>query len=265
MHLVITDLDGTLLDHDTYSYEDAKPALETLGRRRIPLVLCSSKTHAEVEVWRRRLDNRDPFIVENGGAVFIPSGLFPFRIPSALTVGEYEVVQLGSPYSTLVEALGSASRESGCRVRGFSDMTVQEVAETCGMRIEAAALAQRRDHDEPFLIQDTDRSDSLLTAIEKHGFHWTRGGRFHHIIGESDKAKAVELLAGLYRKLDPGLVTIGLGDGPNDVSFLLKVDMPILIRTPLAKLLQDALPRAGVTQCTGPRGWNQAILEAIGT
>ena len=209
MHLVITDLDGTLLDHDTYSFEDARPAIETLRQRRIPLVLCTSKTLAEVEVWRRRLGNQDPFIAENGGAVFIPSGRFPLRIASALTVGEYEVLQLGSPYSTLVEALHEAARESGCRVLGFSDMTAQEVAEACGMSVETAALAKRREYDEPFLIQDADRSDSLVAAIEKRGFHWTRGGRFHHIIGESDKAKAVELLVGLYRKPDPGLVTIG--------------------------------------------------------
>lgn len=260
---MITDLDGTLLDHDTYSFEDARPALEILRQSRISVVLCTSKTRAEVEVWRRRLGNQDPFIVENGGAVFIPAGALPFRAPSALTVGEYEVLQLGTPYSTLVEGLREAARESGCRVLGFSDMLPGEVAEACNMSVDAAALAKRRDYDEPFLIHDTDRTGFLLAAIERRGLRWTRGGRFHHITGENDKAKAVELLAGLYRELDPRLTTIGLGDGPNDVSFLLKVDIPILIRTPLVDKLRAAVPRARVTQHSGPRGWNQAILETI--
>ncbi len=263
MHLLITDLDGTLLDHDTYSFEAARPALKILKERRIPLVLCTSKTRAEVEVWRMRLGNRDPFIVENGGAVFIPAGLFPFATASTPTIGEYHVLELGTPYTKLVEALGAAASESGCRLLGFSDMTAQQVAEACGMSVEAADLAKKRDYDEPFLIRDIDRTDRLLTAIKKRGFHWTRGGRFHHIIGENDKAKAVELLVRLYRELDPELVTIGLGDGPNDVSFLLKVDLPILIRTPLVDQLRAAVPRARVTQYPGPRGWNEAVVKAL--
>ena len=265
MHLVISDLDGTLLDHDTYSFEDAQPALEALRRRNIPLVLCSSKTRAEVEVWRRRLRNQDPFIVENGGAVFIRSGVFPSRAASAVTIGGYEVLPLGTPYPALVEALRQAAMESGCRVFGFSDMTPHEVAEACGMGVEEAALAKQRDYDEPFLIRDTGRSEVLLTAIERRGLRWTRGGRFHHITGANDKAKAVELLAGLYRELDPRTTTIGLGDGPNDVSFLLKVDIPILIRTPRVEQLRAAVPHARVTHDPGPRGWNQAVLEAIGS
>jgi mannosyl-3-phosphoglycerate phosphatase len=263
MHLVITDLDGTLLDHDTYSFEDAKPALDVLTRRRIPLVICTSKTRAEVEVWRNRLNNGDPFIVENGGAVFIPSGLFPFAIPSAVAVEGYEALQLGTPYPILVEALGDAAQESGCRIFGFSGMSVQQVAEACNMDLGAAALAKRREYDEPFLIQDAGRAGFLLAAIESRGFRWTRGGRFHHITGENDKAKAVELLAGFYRQLDSRLITIGLGDGPNDVSFLLKVDVPILMRTPQAQQLRTKVPHARITHHPGPRGWNQAVLDAI--
>ena len=41
---IFSDLDGTLLDHDTYGYEPARPALALLGRKNIPLILCSSKT-----------------------------------------------------------------------------------------------------------------------------------------------------------------------------------------------------------------------------
>ncbi len=42
--LVFTDLDGTLLNHDDYSWEAARPALEELQRQSIPLILVSSKT-----------------------------------------------------------------------------------------------------------------------------------------------------------------------------------------------------------------------------
>ena len=78
--IVFSDLDGTLLDGDDYSHDQALPALRLLRRRNIPLVLCTSKTRAEVEFHRRRLANRDPFVVENGGAVYVPEGYFPFPV-----------------------------------------------------------------------------------------------------------------------------------------------------------------------------------------
>ena len=56
--LVATDLDGCLLDEETYSYEAARPALDALARRRVPLVLCSSKTRAEMQPLARELGSR---------------------------------------------------------------------------------------------------------------------------------------------------------------------------------------------------------------
>jgi mannosyl-3-phosphoglycerate phosphatase len=50
MHLaVFTDLDGSLLGHHTYSFENALPALEHIREQRIPLVYITSKTRPEVE------------------------------------------------------------------------------------------------------------------------------------------------------------------------------------------------------------------------
>jgi len=74
--VIFTDLDGTLLDAETYSYEAARPALAMLKKRQIPVVLCTSKTRAETEAIARRLGLKHPFIVENGGAIFIPQGYF---------------------------------------------------------------------------------------------------------------------------------------------------------------------------------------------
>ena len=44
--IVYTDLDGSLLDGTSYSYEAATPALTALREQGIPLVLVSSKTRA---------------------------------------------------------------------------------------------------------------------------------------------------------------------------------------------------------------------------
>jgi len=55
-----TDLDGTLLDFHTYSFNPALPALEHLKAHEVPLIICSSKTRAEIEFYRNKLDNNHP-------------------------------------------------------------------------------------------------------------------------------------------------------------------------------------------------------------
>lgn len=263
MDVVVTDLDGTLLEHATYSFAEAQPALDLLKSRAIPLVVCTSKTRSEVEFWRRLLGNEHPFIVENGGAVFVPDNYFDFAIPAAVPRDRYLMLQLGAPYAELVEALHRAADESQCRVCGFSQMSVAEVAENCQMSQDQAALAKEREFDEPFLIQVPERSGELLAAIERSGKRWTRGGRFHHILGENDKAATVRLLLDLYQKIEPDVRSIGLGDGLNDAPFLNAVDVPFLIRTPWLDHLHALVPRGRSTDSPGPRGWNRAILELL--
>src|SRR5512145_566011 len=93
-YVVFADLDQTAL-----------PAVQALRAQGIPLVLVSSKTRAELEPIRRRLQHRDPFIVENGAAVFVPQGLFTFPLERVRTKSCYDVIELGMPYHMLRDVL----------------------------------------------------------------------------------------------------------------------------------------------------------------
>ncbi|MCW5978111.1 MAG: HAD-IIB family hydrolase [Bryobacteraceae bacterium] len=261
--VVFTDLDGTLLDAATYSWKEAAPALELLEARGIPLVLVTSKTRAEVEVLRGALGNRHPFVVENGGAAFIPKGYFPFSLSVAKARDGYLALEWGASYEELTAALKDASRESGCRVLGFSDMTTPEVAEACSFDPGLAALAKAREYDEPFLVLDAVRESRLLAAIEARGYRWTRGGRFHHICGDNDKAGAVAALRALFEQALGPMRSIGLGDAPNDAEFLAAVELPVLIPSAHLNELQRRIPHGMIPRREGPAGWNEAILGLL--
>lgn len=229
MTVIFTDLDGTLLDKDTYSWEPARPALERVQALGVPLVFVTSKTRAEVEHWRRRLHNTDPFVVENGAAAVIPGAA---------------QLEWGTPYPMLCEALRVAARVAGCPVRGFHQMDVPEIAEVTGLTLEEAARAARREFDEPFLVEGPDGRHSLLEAIEHTGLRHTEGGRFYHLHGQNDKAVAVAAIIDHYRKLHGEVTTAGLGDAPNDAEFLKVVDHPFYSQE-------------------GPEGWNRFVLELL--
>jgi len=262
--VVFSDLDGSLLDHESYSFEDAAPALERLRVAGIPLILCTSKTRAELAPLRKSLRNTHPFVSENGGAVFIPADYFPFVLSGAERVDDLDVITVGDRYPDLVATLARASRASGVPVRGFADMTDADVAAATGLSLPDARRARQREFDEPFEILDADRAADLLDRIEHEGKRWTAGGRFYHIMGASDKAAAVRMLTTLYRRRGT-VTTVGLGDAPNDASFLAEVDMPVAIASPRVEELVARVPRAHVTRLRGPAGWNEAVLDILDT
>ena len=75
--LVVTDLDGSLLDHHDYNWDAASEWLARLKQHQIPLVICSSKTAAEIVPLQKKLGiSGAPFIAENGACVS-PGGDYP--------------------------------------------------------------------------------------------------------------------------------------------------------------------------------------------
>ena len=142
-------------------------------------------------------------------------------------------------------------------------MTDAEVASATGLTMNQARLARQREFDEPFQVLDPTGLPLLGAEIERQGKRWTEGGRFHHIVGESDKAVAVRRLATLYRRALGVVCTIGLGDAPNDAGFLAEVDVPIIIPSARSAELRALVPGARVGAHRGPSGWNEAVLAAL--
>ncbi|NOZ26177.1 MAG: HAD-IIB family hydrolase [Nitrospirae bacterium] len=264
MIVIFTDLDGTLLRYDNYSFEEAADALEVIRRKGIPLVLCSSKTRREIELYRERLSNRDPFVSENGGGIFIPEGYFA-KSPD---VGfrhddKYRVITIGKSYSELRAGL-LRLRQMGFKVKGFGDMTVEEIVSLTGLSPEEARLSKERDFDEPFVIEDGTDEDRLRDAILSLGLNYTVG-KYYHLLGDNDKGKAVRILTELYRREFGDIRTIALGDSPNDIPMLEAVDVAVIVQKP-GGFHDGRINVPGVLRAkgVGPEGWNRVVKELVG-
>lgn len=229
--IIFTDLDGTLLDHYIYSFDAAREALEKINVAKIPLIFCSSKTRAEIEMWRKKLGNHYPFISENGGAIFYPK---KEKYPNAYQVrtrNGYRALKLGTYYPDLLQQFKKLKKVFGEKVRGFSEMDLSEVAALTGLTENQAALAQKREYSEPFVFTgDKDEKQKLQIFVKKCPLNVTQGGRFFHLLGDNDKGKAVSIVIKGYKDVNPKLQSIAIGDSYNDLPMLQKVDIPVLVQ-----------------------------------
>lgn len=265
--IIFTDLDGTLLDYSNYSFEAALPALQLIKEKNIPLLICSSKTRKEIEHYRKKLYNLHPFVSENGGGIFIPKGYFEFRVESlglrTEEEGSYDVIRLGAEYADLRKAL-EGLRNEGFNVKGFGDMTVGEIAEISKLSISEASMAKERDFDEPFFFPGDERETlRLLEGIKGKGFNHTKG-KYFHILGNSDKGKAVSILIDLYRKEFGEIATIAVGDSPNDIPMLERIDHPLIVRNPDGEFDSNInIPGFVKADGIGPEGWNKGVIDIV--
>lgn len=261
----ITDLDGTLLDHETYSYAAAQPALDALQERGWPLVLNSSKTRAEIERLRERLGNRHPFVVENGAAIFCPRGYFDDA--DASPEGDYDIRRFGASRDRILDEIRRLRKEGSLQVEGFADWSAAKIAERTGLPLEEAALAADRCCSEPLIFSSSpERLRWFQDRLSGAGLRTVQGGRFLHVMGRFDKADGADWLRRQYEKANSSrrIVVVALGDSPNDAGMLEAADVAVVVRSPRSESIDVSKTRRVLrTSSPGPAGWREAVESLL--
>ncbi|KGE04754.1 HAD-IIB family hydrolase [Pseudohaliea rubra] len=263
--LVFSDLDGTLLDHDSYSHAAAQPAIDLLDVLAIPLVFVSSKTRAEVVALRRRLANGHPFVVENGAAVFIPEGYFLAQPAGTVLRDGYWVRELAAPRARWVALLEQIAADFPGQFEYFARAGEAGIAAMTGLSEAKAALANAREYSEPVQWRgDRAGLDAFLAACAAGGARVSRGGRFYSLGGEADKGEALRWLRKQFAMARGirHIKDLAAGDGANDVPMLESAETALLVRAPDRDL--PPLQRAGGVLCSdaeGPAGWAEGVTQ----
>lgn len=264
--LVFTDLDGSLLDHYSYSHKPADNTLIYLEQNNIPVIPCSSKTQAEIEILRKDLNNQHPFIIENGAAVYIPKGYFPVQPDQTIEYDEYWIKSFVKPHDFWIEKLNLISNEFSGLYEAFSQMSDSKIAKETGLSLKQANLAAQRQYSEPILWlgNDTEKS-SFISKLNEHGVNVLQGGRFLHICGKADKGKALEWLSQTYIKMmGKSFSSIAIGDSHNDCQMLETADYALIIRSPVhnpptLKRIKNTI----TSEENGPLGWTQGVQRIL--
>lgn len=264
--LVFTDLDGSLLDHHTYSYEAAKSTLCYLEQNNIPVMPCSSKTQLEIEELRQELNNNHPFIIENGAAVFIPKHYFSEQPSDTKEHDKYWVKEFVKPHEYWLTILQSISGEFENLYQSFSDMTLFEVSKATGLPLEKAKLAAYRQYGEPVLWKGNEEDKArFIKAIEQQGGMVLKGGRFLHICGDANKGKALVWLSSIFQQFHKkNYKSIAIGDSHNDIQMLDIADYALIIRSPTHDIPSvSRVHNTYISESFGPLGWAQGIHHIL--
>lgn len=269
--LVFSDLDGTLLDHYSYSHAAAAATLQQLAARAIPLIPCSSKTAAEILQLRQELNNTHPFIAENGAAVYIPRDYFrrpPAGSPPAGAVLPGFICQnFSPPRAHWLDLLTEAKQRFGSSCfTHFDEMGIDGIAAATGLSPQQAQLANTRQFSEPILWQgDAAKRQAFIEFLQDRNGVLLQGGRFLHLSGHCDKGSALRWLSAQYRR-QPGssaLQTIAAGDSGNDCAMLEAADWALCVRSPAHPPPAVTNPRQYLSKHSGPRGFAEGISHIL--
>lgn len=251
--IIFTDLDGTLLDHQTYRFDAAQPALDALKARHIPLILASSKTAAEIAPLQQQLGIDAPAIVENGAGIFWPD----------MAADHHE------QYQKIQQALAAIPSNLRACFKGFADMGVNGIMAATGLSEHAAKLAGDRAYSEPGLFSGTkEQREAFLQELAPFGIQATQGGRFFTLSFGATKADQMQKIIAHFQAQDHRAApSLALGDAPNDLSMLEAADYGVIV----LNKAHDTLPTLkgehdgtiSRTDKEGPEGWNAAILSFL--
>lgn len=260
--LIVSDLDGTLLEHHSYRWEAASPWISVLRQHEIPLILCSAKSAAEIIDWQNEFSlTGQAFIAENGAVI---------QLDSRWSDSEaYPRLLTGMRHEELFSVLNKLRQKFGFKFTCFADVDENTLCELTGLTRKQASLARLSEASETLIWRD---SDEMMAAFRDQlamlGLMLLQGGRFWHVLDmQAGKDKALHWLQQQFLQRDgKRRITIGLGDSPGDASLLDSVDFAVIVkgysRQPLM-LKNDNPQRVYRSQHYGPEGWKDGLDHFI--
>ncbi len=272
--IIFTDMDGSLLDHQTYSHMEANDLLAWLRNKQIPVIPCTSKTQAEMEILRQHLHNDHPFIVENGAAVYMPKKYFSASADLSDEddlgdAGDFYVKRFTQTRAHWQAILAQVPMHLNDAFITFEQAGVEGIMQMTGLAFEEARLASQREYGEPLKWLGNDQQfNQFEEYIHSRQGKLLKGGRFVHLSGECNKGNALVWLLQKYRQKNHNqqIVCIALGDSQNDVAMLSIADYAVVIRSPAHEFpvieSKDG-QQIYYTNNEGPKGWKEGVCHVL--
>ncbi|MDR0462990.1 MAG: DUF1905 domain-containing protein [Pseudomonadales bacterium] len=265
--LLLTDLDGTLLNRNDFSFADATSVLHELKKQNLPMLFVTSKTKSEVTDLIGQIGdwNNLGFIPECGGAIFVrPQSFLDSILSSNIEFKKQGIWHIYNEqpirYSELSLLIKKTALKSELQIKTISDLTHEELISITHLKYDQIQKMKDRQYQEGFLIlSDEKTKECNFDSFQKHlivqKVKVNHGGIFYQA-SYFTKSDQVELIKNIIRKNDTSVQLIGFGDSPSDLEFLSLCDQ--------AYYTHDAdFPNIITVKQLGAKNWSQIVLKLI--
>ncbi|MDY6821441.1 MAG: HAD-IIB family hydrolase [Deferribacterota bacterium] len=263
--IIFSDIDGTLLNYNNYSHDEAKEALEYIKAHKIPLVLTTSKTYDETVEIMNELSLNEPFIIENGGGVYFPKIYNNKTVQFGVQKDEYKLLSLGVDINYLYSFAIKIKNEFNLIL--YNELSVEELIDITGLSMESALKSMNREYSLPFIMNNSndEKIEALSLKSKEFNIKILKGGLFYSFVGiDQDKGRAANIVVKHLKELiGSSFVTIGIGDSGNDADMLNFVDMPILVKNRHGCYSDIKVKGLQKSTLIGPAGFNEMILKVL--
>ena len=220
-------LEDVLINSHTFKWDSAREILNQAYLEQIPWMVWSHWTVQEVIYFRGQLGLVDPFIAENGGALYIPFGYFDFEVNTVQREG-HEIIENGLKAEFLREFLEDFRRENKLPLKFADEFSVQEFAEMARIPYHVAGFRQNSLYSIAFYVEPYASGNwekELFQQAQNRGIIIRKDGLIYTAVGNNDERALVAKLRKLIRRnLDVSPKIIGIGARSSDKPYLENAD-----------------------------------------
>ena len=255
--LIFTDLDGSLLDRDTFKFDKILQYIKDLISKGIFIIPNSSKTKNEIDSFNKELDEDLPFIVENGAAIYnlnLINASFPEKISLSREINE--ILDIFN---------NKISKKYKSKCKFIKNLTSDKQLQIFGQSKEKVKLAMKREYSIP-LLYDGSKAEKvdLIKSVNNAGLSLHEGGRLINLCDKISKSQAMKHVVKIFKKISKEeLITVGVGDNFNDLDMLKNSDIPCLVFNDKFTMEKININNCLVSKKSAPEGWEEVVKLAL--
>ena len=261
--LIFSDLDGTFLHHQNYSYGKNDLIIEKLKKNNHHIIFNSSKTYYEIKLILKQLKlTMMPFSCENGATLYFPKNIFK-KIKKSKNFETYWKISLAEKnslewYKILKKLKNDFQFEIIC------DLSKRSLSKLSNLKDITQML--NREASQLIIWKDNQKNFNKFTKIIKINLKGAinQGGRFIQISSPCNKRIATKVICHVYHESFGDRFyrsVIALGDNKNDRDMLNFAKYPCVIKNKYAAILKliSSKKNTYFSKKDAPSGWGESL------
>ena len=259
--LISTDLDGTLLNYNDFSFEQIIPFIKRIIKKNVLIIVNTSKTASEVIEFLNIINHPLPFIVESGSAIYYPKQKFTSK---KISLNNFDIIY-SSKSTTQIEKI--LKNKKLLKFKNLYKLTKEiddkTLSEFSGLKIRELANLKKRSYSHLMIWNSSQKNlRKFKIELEAEGMTLLKGARFLHLKSKGDKGLALlNFIDYLKNNKIEFHRSISLGDSVNDLPMLSITDYSCIIKLPNDYFLNFKGESVIRSKKVAPLGWKEALMQ----